>query len=266
MWNVHIHTGTRNVHNVHNAHIYNIGIPKHEKHLRLLSSGTKLFITFELKSFSTQRERYTWLFHLPQTTCAPDTMSRQARESQPSSSDNKTQLTDFSQISAHASGHDVIHIPRSYFPIWGFYFDISELHILPARASTPALKLHLNNPCAKRKVLSLTKPKGKIYKTKSLGHYITRTHFFIKIWSLPLYSQRVVFLVCEKWVGDSGRTAILTPTSSSIIAALLSHLGWVTQSWVAEDLAALSLQADSHAAGILSPTDSSLLCPGYIIF
>ena len=33
--------------------------------------------------------------------------------------------------------------------------------------------LHLTNPCAKRKVLGLTKPKGKIYKTKSLGHYIT---------------------------------------------------------------------------------------------
>ena len=33
--------------------------------------------------------------------------------------------------------------------------------------------LHLTNPCAKRKVLSLTKPKGKIYKTKSLGKYIT---------------------------------------------------------------------------------------------
>ena len=34
--------------------------------------------------------------------------------------------------------------------------------------------LHLTNPCAKRKVLTLTEPKGKIYKTKSLGHYITR--------------------------------------------------------------------------------------------
>ena len=33
--------------------------------------------------------------------------------------------------------------------------------------------LHLTNPCAKRKVLSLTKPKGKIYETKSLGNYIT---------------------------------------------------------------------------------------------
>ena len=54
-WNRHIHTGTQNVHNVH---IYNIGIPKHEKHLRLLSSGTKLFITFELKGFLIQGERY----------------------------------------------------------------------------------------------------------------------------------------------------------------------------------------------------------------
>ena len=31
--------------------------------------------------------------------------------------------------------------------------------------------MYLTNPCAKRKVLSLTKPP--IYKTKSLGHYIT---------------------------------------------------------------------------------------------
>ena len=33
--------------------------------------------------------------------------------------------------------------------------------------------LHQTNPCAKRKVLSLNKPKGKIYKTKPLDHYIT---------------------------------------------------------------------------------------------
>ena len=78
---------------------------------------------------------------------------------------------------AHASGawrH--LHPPIPFF-IWDFYFDISEWHILPARAWTPALMLHLTNPCAKRKVLSLTKPKGKIYKTKSLGHYITNLMF-----------------------------------------------------------------------------------------
>ena len=59
------------------------------------------------------------------------------------------------------------------FPIWEFYLDICEWRFLPARAWTPALMLHLTNPCAKRKVLSLTKPKGKIHKTKSLGNYIT---------------------------------------------------------------------------------------------
>ena len=37
------------------THIDNIGIPKHEKHLRLLSSGTKLFITFELKGFDIRK-------------------------------------------------------------------------------------------------------------------------------------------------------------------------------------------------------------------
>ena len=43
---------------------------------------------------------------------------------------------------------------------------------LRAREHLPSC-LHLTNPCAKRKVLSLTKPKGKTYKTKSFGHYIT---------------------------------------------------------------------------------------------
>ena len=56
-----------------------------------------------------------------------------------------------------------------------FYFDICEWRVLSARAWTPAFMLHLTNPCAKRKVLTLTKPKGRIYKTKFLGHYITLT-------------------------------------------------------------------------------------------
>ena len=70
-------------------------------------------------------------------------------ESQPSS-EAGTQLTAFSQISAHASGawrHSNTLVP---IPIWDFYFDISEWHILSARAWTPALRLHLTNPCAKR--------------------------------------------------------------------------------------------------------------------
>ena len=49
---------------------------------------------------------------------------------------------------------DVTHIPWSHFPSGFFYFEISELHILSVRAWTPALMLHLTNPCAKRKALS----------------------------------------------------------------------------------------------------------------
>ena len=94
-------------------------------------------------------------------------------ESQPSSSEAGSQLTAFSQISAHASVAWCHPNTLVSIPIWDFYFDISEWHILSMRAWTHALMLHLTNPCAKRKVLSLTKLKGKIYKTKSLGNYIT---------------------------------------------------------------------------------------------
>ena len=104
-------------------------------------------------------------------------------ESQPSSSDAKTQLTDISQIPAHASGawrHS--HLLVS-FSIWGLFWHLWMTHP-PPRAWTPALMLYLTNPCAKRKVLSLTKPKGKIYKAKSLGHYITIIwlHTIIRLW------------------------------------------------------------------------------------
>ena len=103
-------------------------------------------------------------------------------ESQPSSSVAGTELTAFSQISAHASGvwrHPNTLVP---IPIGDFYFDISEWHILSAHAWTPALMLHLTNPCAKQKVLSLTKLKGKIYKTKSLGNYITAVR--LELWGM----------------------------------------------------------------------------------
>ena len=69
------HTHDTDMRNVHGMfityiHVYNIEISKHEKHLRLLSSGTKLFITFEFKGFfDIRRERGSifllWLFHMP---------------------------------------------------------------------------------------------------------------------------------------------------------------------------------------------------------
>ena len=140
---------------------------------------------FELKGFSTWEERDTiflcWLLLHRQlstqpthsTRSAPSRMASHSSESQPSSSEAGTQLTVFIKSSAHASGAWRHPNTLVSFPIWEFYFDISEWHLLSVRAWTPALMLHLSNPCAKRKVLSLTKPKGKIYKTKSLGNYIT---------------------------------------------------------------------------------------------
>ena len=133
-----------------------------------------------------RRERDTiflcWLLLHRQLSNQPTRGARNAQsllastspESQPSSSEAGTQLTAFSQISAHASGAWRYPNTLVFIPIWDFYFDISEWHILSARAWTPALMLHLTNPCAKRKVLILTKLRGKIYKTKSLRHYITK--------------------------------------------------------------------------------------------
>ena len=104
MWNVHRMFITY-------IHVDNIGIPKHEKHLRLLSSGTKLFITFELKVIR-HKESDTQSFYADFSICPPPpppplhagprrkllVWSQLNPESQPSSSDAKTQLTDFSQI------------------------------------------------------------------------------------------------------------------------------------------------------------------------
>ena len=145
MWNRNIHTGTQNVYNVHNAHIYiyNIGIPKHEKHLRLLSSGTKLFITFELKGFSTKGERCHFsiltfpslpnhVWHLPQG------LGEQAKVNLLPSRQNSTNWL-FSKISAHASGAWRHSHPWSHFLSWIFIVTSLNDMSAPARAWTPAL-------------------------------------------------------------------------------------------------------------------------------
>ena len=136
------------------------------KTLRLLSSGTKLFITFKLLGFSTWVEGGTillcWLLLHRQlstqpTRGAPGAQIRLASagpESQPSSSQARTQLTDFSQIPKILSLR--FRCMTSFtspgpFSIWNFYFEISEWHILSTRAWTPALMLHLTNPCAERR-------------------------------------------------------------------------------------------------------------------
>ena len=91
------------------------------KHLRLLSSGTKLFITFECKGSSRKGERGTfflfWLFHLPPPQQVlhlpqrPLAWLRRASQSQTSSPEaglNSTQLTfsKSSKSSARARASD----------------------------------------------------------------------------------------------------------------------------------------------------------------
>ena len=103
----------------------------------------------------------------------------------------------FLKSSAHASGawrHSHLLVP---FPIWDFYFDISEWHILSACAWTPVLMVYLTNLCSKRKVLILTKLQGKIYKTNSLRHYIANVNFHTQIHTYinRHYLGKVSFLV-----------------------------------------------------------------------
>ena len=105
----------------------------------------------------------------------PAARPRRASESQPSSSDGKTQLTFFKspKSSAHASGawrHS--HPAVTFFYLGFLLWHIWMTRPLRAREHLRSC-LQLTNLCAKRKVLSLTKPKGKIYKTKFLDHYIT---------------------------------------------------------------------------------------------
>ena len=136
------------------------------------------YYLFEFKVFWHEERETQFLsmltFPIDPTTCgtSPQTtnLASASSENRLASSKPKSQLTVFFKFQNSppiASGHDVIHIPVS-FPIWGFYCDICDSHILPASAWTPAL-----NACTEltlalsRKVLSQTKPKGKIYKTKN---------------------------------------------------------------------------------------------------
>ena len=142
--------------------------------------------------------------HLPQGLSEPRRST--------SSSDAKIQPTVFSQISAHTSGHDVIHIPRSYFSIRGFYFDISEWH---SRSSQ-------------------TKPKGKIYKTKSLGHYITLLQVRVDLGVMAMKRYSILSMVNKEalwdmknsflWKRCNCRQSFLLPTPRQNVSYSLNDL------------------------------------------
>ena len=140
-------TNTRNRHNVHKMFINIYRIPKTWNWFRY-----ETFIhLFEFKGFSTWGERDTiflcWLLLHHQLSTQPTRGARGTQirldspgsESRFSRSEAGTQLTAFSQISAHASGAWRHPHPLVLIPLWDFYFDICEWRILPACAWTPAL-------------------------------------------------------------------------------------------------------------------------------
>ena len=139
---------------------WNIGISKHEKHLRLLSSGTKLFITFEFKGSSTDTHSfYSGFFICPPSRVAPVTKATglaSVNKRKPTVfSWGRSQLNEltfsksqkssvrFRCVTSFALARPVSHLG---------YCDISEWHVNAALASTHVLMLHLSNPC--------TEPKG----------------------------------------------------------------------------------------------------------
>ena len=126
---------------------------KHAKHWRLFVQ-VRNFITFLTFRFSTRRERDTqfllcWLLHLTQQRAVhhvdPTGLASPRLENQLASSRSKSQLTAFFQkspkiLSPSLLGMTSFTSPVS-FPIRGFYYDICDCHILPARAWTPALNV-----------------------------------------------------------------------------------------------------------------------------
>ena len=134
--------------------------------LRLLSSGTKLFITFESKVFRHEkRERHTificWqLLHLPQTTCGTPSanywsgLGGPRKSTFPFGRGNSTHcfFSNPKKSSAHASGAWRHSHTLVTFPIWGFIWTyVNDASSLRAREHLHSC-LHLTNPC--------TEPKG----------------------------------------------------------------------------------------------------------
>ena len=177
-----------------------IGYPKYTTFTKLVQVWN--FITFELKVIRHEKRDtifLCWLLlHLPQTTCGTPSsnywsgLGGPRKSTFPFGRRNSTHC--FSQIPQilSASGTDVIPLPRPHFLSGICYFDICEWHILPARAWTPALMLHLTNPCTKRKVLILTKPKGKIYKRDPSAIILQselelQSHYCVHFWSHTIW-------------------------------------------------------------------------------
>ena len=81
--------------------------------------------------------------------------------------------------------HDVINIPGHILSLGFLFWHLWMTHSPRARVNTCAQVCTELTHVLSRKVLSLIKPKGKIYKTKSLCHYITMTTVFMGSRNIP---------------------------------------------------------------------------------
>ena len=123
---------------------------KNTQHWRLSWYRYETFITFLTSRYLTRGERDTqfllcWLFHVTQQTRARVPRSKQL-DSNPSSLRLRSNLNSllFFKITKNPSpslpGMTSFTSP-ALFPIWGFYSDIYDCHILPACAWTTALNV-----------------------------------------------------------------------------------------------------------------------------
>ena len=165
--------------------------PKSTKHWRLSWFRYETFITFfKFRFFDTRRERHNFSMLTVRRSSAPNSLTQPTRARMPQST-NWTSLAQVRKINSLRLSSNlnsllffkIIKNPSPSFPgmtsftspvsfsIRGFYYDICDCHILPARARTPAL---MSSPthALSRNVLNLTKPKDKIYKTKN--YYIKK--------------------------------------------------------------------------------------------
>ena len=124
--------------------------------------------------------------------------------------------------SAHAScawRHSPLLVP---FPIWGFI--LTSVNDVSSPRTREHLRscLHLTNPCTKRKVLSLTKPKGKIYKTKSLDHYNTVILYLL---TLIVYNLGILWMeMVAMYLFDNVKvTSITVRWANHILNVLEKH-------------------------------------------
>ena len=167
------------------THVWNRHTESEIHNIHEIGSGTKLYY-LRVKGYSTRGERDTiflcWLLlHLPQTTCGTPSANYSSGLGGPRKSTfpfgrrNSTHcfFSNPKNPQPTLPVHDIIHTPWSQFLTGVLFWHLWMTHPPRARVCTRAHVCTLLTHALSRKVLILTKPKDKIYKTKFLRNYIT---------------------------------------------------------------------------------------------